>query len=160
VVEFGVDVNQTHRDGRTVLRFAASKGNLELVRLLVNELGADVNLAGHDGGKPLLAAAFFKYEKITKLLLKAGADAQAPMILNGMSVTAASGAAAGGASAELTNYLEAKTHCSNSGCGGAGIWKCTGCKQARYCGQACQLAHWPAHKARCKAHQTKVGSDT
>jgi hypothetical protein len=43
-------------------------------------------------------------------------------------------------------------HCSNPACAGAGIKKCTGCKEVRYCGQECQLAHWPAHKADCK-HQ-------
>jgi hypothetical protein len=41
-------------------------------------------------------------------------------------------------------------HCSNPGCEGAGIRKCTWCKQARYCGQPCFLAHWKAHKADCK----------
>jgi hypothetical protein len=55
-----------------------------------------------------------------------------------------------GASTEQIAYLEAKTHCSNTGCSGAGIMKCTGCKQARYCGEQCQLAHWKAHKADCK----------
>jgi hypothetical protein len=55
------------------------------------------------------------------------------------------------APAALTEYLEAKQHCSNPGCSGAGLKKCTGCKQARYCKQACQLAHWPAHKVECKA---------
>jgi hypothetical protein len=28
--------------------------------------------------------------------------------------------------------------------------KYTGCKQARFCGQLCQLAHWKAHKLSCK----------
>ena len=51
---------------------------------------------------------------------------------------------------EQIAYLEAKMHCSNPGCSGAGIMKCTGCKQVRYCGEACQLAHWKAHKADCK----------
>jgi hypothetical protein len=40
--------------------------------------------------------------------------------------------------------------CSNPGCGGAGLKKCTGCKQARYCAQACQKAHRSVHKAECK----------
>jgi hypothetical protein len=161
VKDLGATVNQLGRGGRTALHYAASGGNLDLVRLLVKELGADVDLVGHENGStPLMAAAFFKYEKITNLLLKAGADAQALICVAGKSYTAASSAAALGASAKMTEYLEAKTHCSNSGCDGAGIRKCTGCKQARYCGQAYQLAYWPAHEARCKAHQTKVGADT
>jgi hypothetical protein len=46
-------------------------------------------------------------------------------------------------------YLNAKAHYSNPDCSGAGRKKCTGRKQARYCGQSCQLAHWKAHKAKC-----------
>jgi hypothetical protein len=54
---------------------------------------------------------------------------------------------------EQPEYLVAKAHCSSPGCRGTGLKKCTGCKQARYCGQTCQLAHWKAHKADCKANQ-------
>jgi hypothetical protein len=45
------------------------------------------------------------------------------------------------------HQFEAKAHCANPGCTGAGLRKC---KRARYCGQLCQLAHWPAHKGECK----------
>jgi hypothetical protein len=34
--------------------------------------------------------------------------------------------------------------------------KCTGCKQARYCGEACQLAHWKAHKTKCRRWSTEL----
>ena len=27
---------------------------------------------------------------------------------------------------------------------------CSGCKARRYCGAACQRAHWPKHKTECK----------
>jgi hypothetical protein len=75
------------------------------------------------------------------------------------SITAAYLSKHAGASAEQTAYLLAKTHCSNTGCSGAGIMKCTRCKQARYCGEPCQLAHWKAHKAECKrwAAELKAG---
>jgi hypothetical protein len=82
-----------------------------------------------------------------KWLVKEGADLRA----NAKWGTAANISKSYGASAEQTAYLEAKTHCSNIGCSGVGLMKCTGCKQARYCGEACQLAHWRAHKAACKA---------
>jgi ankyrin repeat protein len=84
VKDLGADVNQKlgsrtlpPNEGLTAaaLYHAASSGNLELVRLLVKELGAYVNIARLDGHTPLMAAAIFKHEKITKLLLKAGADA-------------------------------------------------------------------------------------
>jgi hypothetical protein len=40
--------------------------------------------------------------------------------------------------------------CSNPECGGIGPKRCSRCKQVRYCGRECQLAHWKAHKADCK----------
>jgi ankyrin repeat protein len=156
VKELGADVNQKNCQGSTALLEAIRRGDVESVRTLVKELGADVNLSLPDGGTPLIVASGLQNEKIVKLLLKAGADAQASVFVEGTYFTAADGAAANGASAELKEYLEAKLHCSNLSCSGAGIQKCAGCKQARYCGQACQLAHWPVHKADCKARQAKA----
>jgi hypothetical protein len=78
--------------------------------------------------------------------MKHGADIQATTA-NGTAVDASR---AGGAPVAQTKYLEAKAHCSNSGCSGVGLTKCTGCKQVRYCGQSCQLAHWQVHKVDCK----------
>jgi hypothetical protein len=88
-----------------------------------------------------------KHGKVIKLLLKLGADAQA----SSSHGTAAQFSKDWGAPIAQTQYLEAKAHCSNPGCDGAGLKKCTVCKQARYCGQTCQLAHWKVHKADCKA---------
>lgn len=33
---------------------------------------------------------------------------------------------------------------------------CSSCREAFYCGPACQKAHWPQHKAACK--QTRVSA--
>jgi hypothetical protein len=55
-----------------------------------------------------------------------------------------------GAPAELHAYLEARTHCMNPECDGAGRKCCAQCKQARYCCKECQRAHWPEHKAERK----------
>jgi hypothetical protein len=51
---------------------------------------------------------------------------------------------------EQTAYLEARTHCVNPGCDGAGLKKCAGCLKVFFCGPACIRAHWPAHKVECK----------
>jgi hypothetical protein len=138
-----------NRKGVTPLFVAAQKGHLAMVRLLrmVKELGADINELTK---QQKMAATFGKHADIVRWLVKAGADTQACATFRGTEVTAATVSKHFGASVEQTAYLEAKTHCSYSGCSGAGLLKCTGCKQARYCGEACQLAHWKAHKADCR----------
>jgi ankyrin repeat protein len=147
--EHGADVNLAELDGTTALIFAAQNGHLNVVQCLVGDFGADVNLEAHDGLTALMAASYGKHDKVVKWLLKHGADAQAFAALG----TAVDASRDGGAPIAQTEYLEAKAHCSNPGCSGAGLKKCTGCKQVRYCGQTCQLAHWKAHKADCKANK-------
>jgi hypothetical protein len=39
------------------------------------------------------------------------------------------------------------------------VKKCTGCKQARYCGEPCQLAHWTAHKTDCRRWTAELEAD-
>jgi hypothetical protein len=95
-----------------------------------------------------MAASAGKHTVVVTWLVKAGADTQATSALFDNSAAVLSSHV--GASAEQTAYLEAKTHCSNTDCSGAGLKKCPACKQARYCGEPCQLAHWKAHKADCK----------
>jgi hypothetical protein len=147
VKEHGADVNQAAKYGITLVGLAADKGNLPMVQCLVDELGADVNQESHDGSTPLMMATFKKHRKCIAYLLKRGANPKASYVVGGgMAVDISK---SNGAPPELIAYLEAKTHCSNLSCTGAGLKKCTGCKQARYCGQQCQLAHWPAHKADC-----------
>jgi hypothetical protein len=110
-----------------------------------------------------MAASAMKHAEVVKWLVKAGADTQASTSISiegGAALTAANFSKDFGASAEQTAYLEAKTHCSHSGCSGAGLLKCTGCKQARYCGEACQLAHWKAHKADCRRWSAELAAGT
>jgi hypothetical protein len=126
---------------------SAGFGHSAVVRCLIEEFGADVNLSAHDGITPLMIAANKKRYKVVAYLMRHDAD---PQICSPEYGTAVDVAKMDNASTELIAYLEAKTHCSSPACGGAGIRKCTGCKQARYCGQACQLAHRPVHKLKCK----------
>ena len=158
VDEFGADINQTWRDGASALHPAANSGHLDVVRYLVKELGADINQAGTTGVTPLISASMGKQADVVRWLVKEGADPQASLLLEGNLVTAADFSREMDASPEQTAYLEAKMHCSNPDCGGAGQHKCQGCFQARYCGQACQLAHWKAHKADCKRWSAELAA--
>jgi ankyrin repeat protein len=155
VKELSVDVNQENSQGATALYLVTKLGLEAVVRCLVTELGADVNQAAMYGAPPLMTAAAGKHKMLTKFLIKHGADPQAVSHKLGTAVDVAQRE---GAPAHLIAYLKAKAHCANPGCSGAGLRKCTGCKRARYCGQQCQLAHWPAHKAECKQRaELKVG---
>jgi hypothetical protein len=113
----------------------------------VEELGADINRSQRGGFTPLTVASHHKHDKIIRWLIKHGADPGAFSVLG----TAVDASRDGGVPIAQTEYLEAKAHCSSPGCGGTGLKKCTGCKNVRYCGAACQLAHWKEHKADCKA---------
>jgi hypothetical protein len=147
VEELGADVNKSDDLHHTALWIAAQRGDLDTVRILL-KLGANIDKTGNDGFTPLVVASYEKHEEVVKWLVKAGADTQA-LHRGAPNTTAASLSRQIGASAEQTAYLEAKTHCSNPCCSGAGVMKCTGCKQARYCGEECQLTHWKAHKVDC-----------
>jgi ankyrin repeat protein len=146
VRELGADINQAKMNGATPLFIASEQGHESLVRCMVKELGADVNKSMHDGRTPLMVAAHNKHDKIVVFLLKYGADAQASSEFG----TAADVSKGTGAPAKQTAYLEARTHCANSGCSGAGLKKCAGCLVVFYCGRPCQLAHWSVHKAECR----------
>jgi hypothetical protein len=103
-----------------------------------------------------MVASVYNHEEVVVWLVKAGADTQATFPIS--AETAADVSREAGASASQTAYLEAKTHCSNPGCSGAGLKKCPACKQARYCGEPCQLAHWKAHKVDCKRRSAELSA--
>jgi ankyrin repeat protein len=147
VKECGADINRATHKGFTPLYIAALWGHLAVVICLVKECGADVNQATHDGATPLMAASATKHTEVVVWLIKHGANAQAAFQDGN---TAADVSRDFGAPAEQTEYLEARTHCANPGCDGAGLKKCAGCLKVFFCGPACIRAHWPAHKAECK----------
>jgi ankyrin repeat protein len=146
VREHFADINQVRRDGATALILAAQTGILNVVQCLVEDFGAKVNQKDYDGTTALMIASYSNHKKVSRWLLKNGADVQASSAYG----TTVDASRVGGAPIAQTEYLEAKAHCSNPSCCGVGLKKCTGCKQARYCGQVCQLAHWKAHKGDCK----------
>jgi ankyrin repeat protein len=156
IEELGADVNIPYQEGETPLHMAAAEGHLSVVRDLL-QLGADINQGCNLGVTPLMVASFCKYHEVVKWLVKVGADTQT-FATSLPKATAAFISRDTGASVQQTAYLETKTHCSNVGCSGAGIMKCTGCKQARYCGEACQLAHWKAHKADCRRWSAELAA--
>jgi ankyrin repeat protein len=59
VNELGADINQVGlaNDGATPLFVAAQNGDLDLMRCIVKDIGADINKATQDGATPLCIAA-------------------------------------------------------------------------------------------------------
>jgi ankyrin repeat protein len=157
VEELGADVNQARSDGTTPLYIAAQYGHLGMVRWLVKELGANVNQATHKGYTPLMVAAKHELRTVVEFLIKYGARPQTSAPTVG---TAADLSKRIGAPAEQTAYLEARTHCAQSGCSGAGVKKCAGCLKVYYCARECQLAHWSAHKQERRQSADMAASKT
>jgi ankyrin repeat protein len=159
VKELNADVHQTSK-GYFPLFVAAQEGLLAVVQCLVKELGADINQANHNGATPLMVASYHKHTEVVVWLSKHGADAQAS---HQDGSTAVDVSRDFGAPAEQTAYLEARTHCANPGCDGAGLKKCSSCLRVFFCGPACIRAHWTAHKAECKriaeAAEATAGKD-
>lgn len=72
-----VDTNERNYAGITPLTVAAEKGNLEIVKLLVESGQADVNLTSSYGITPLIAACAAGQTETVKYLIAHGADAAA-----------------------------------------------------------------------------------
>ncbi|KAF5329763.1 hypothetical protein D9619_009281 [Psilocybe cf. subviscida] len=53
----------------------------------------------------------------------------------------------------ITTYAQACVQCGK-GKKDAPLQRCGGCHRVCYCGSECQTAHWPKHKAICKALKT------
>ncbi|GBF94001.1 hypothetical protein Rsub_07269 [Raphidocelis subcapitata] len=57
----------------------------------------------------------------------------------------------GGSGAASAASPRACAGCGKSAVAEAPLLRCVGCKAQYYCGDACALAHWPSHRAACKA---------
>ena len=81
LIERGADVNQK---GWTPLHYAATKGNIEIMRLLI-ENHAYLDAESPNGTTPLMMAAHYGTPMATKLLLEEGAD---PRLKNQLGISA------------------------------------------------------------------------
>jgi hypothetical protein len=52
--------------------------------------------------------------------------------------------------AEQIAYLEVREFCANPGCDDGGRKRCCVCKETRYCGMTCRVAHWRVHREGCR----------
>lgn len=77
----GADVN---KPGWTALHYAATRGHLEIMRLLLDKY-AYIDAESPNGTTPLMMAAFYGTPSAVKLLLESGAD---PMLKNAQGLTA------------------------------------------------------------------------
>lgn len=81
LIDRGADVN---KPGWTPLHYAASRSQLEMMRLLLEE-SAYIDAASPNGTTPLMMAARYGSPEAVKLLLEEGAD---PMLKNDLGMTA------------------------------------------------------------------------
>ena len=78
LIDSGVDIYRCDDEGVSFLDEAIVSGNLQLVRLLVEEKGMDVNKTARKSGfTPLMQAACYGYTDIVAYLLEKGADIEA-----------------------------------------------------------------------------------
>jgi hypothetical protein len=146
--DFGADVNQANLNRATALFVAAYVGNLDIVRCMTTELGADINHARHDGFTPLMVAATRNDQALMKHVVHKGAHVGMASMAGHTATTELKGA---GATTAQIAYLEVRECCAaNPGCNGGGRKRCCVCKETRYCGMACQVAHWRVHRGGCQ----------
>jgi ankyrin repeat protein len=75
---FGSCAQQRAPNSQTDALFRATiEGNTDVVRSLLSSPGADVNATNERGSTPLLEAARYGHDDITRILIAAGADVKA-----------------------------------------------------------------------------------
>ncbi|KAI1325405.1 ankyrin repeat-containing domain protein [Xylariaceae sp. FL0255] len=72
LLEHGANVNHTNERGNTLLHIAASRNDVEMVKLALQQEGVELNLVNQYSRTPLFYS--IDNEEITRLLLEKGAD--------------------------------------------------------------------------------------
>ena len=75
---FASCAQENPRNSQTEALFRATReGNTDMVKSLISGPGVNVNATGERGSTPLLEAARYGHEDITRVLIAAGADVKA-----------------------------------------------------------------------------------
>jgi len=160
--------SRTSRDSDhcTPLHHASLPGHLGCVRQLLGKPGAykltpaEVNAADADGATPLHYAAKGGHTKICGMLRTGGARLDAVTRDGHTPLTAAQ--LFHPSNTALIDLLAGRgpAHPPGTVCDECGrpepevyLRSCTGCLRARFCGNACLRAAWPAHRAECQRIQ-------
>ena len=123
---------------------------MNVITMLANELGVDVNIRGKNGITAMHAAAASGYAPaVTLLATKYGVDVNVQNT-NGLTPWKA---------AMLTNHAHicllitklGRCAQNRSHCMAKATLKCTGCRSVSYCSKEHQRADWPSHGPDCKS---------
>jgi len=160
--------SRTARDSRqsTPLHHAALSGHLGCVRQLLGKPGAykinpnEVNAANVTGSTPLHFAVKGGHINICGVLCAGGARLDAVTRFGCTPLLAAQ--LEHPSNTALLDFLAGRgpAHAPGTVCDECGrpesevyLRSCTGCLVARFCGNACLRAAWPAHRAECQRIQ-------
>ena len=73
LIEKGIDINEKAQNGSTPLHYAASEGDLELIKILL-DAGAEINISNNLGNNALFNAVNNEHYEIAKFLINNGAE--------------------------------------------------------------------------------------
>jgi len=166
LLSHGASRTASDSEHRTPLHEAAASGHVGCVALLLGKPGAykltpeEVNATASGGQTPLHFAASHGHGNVCGTLIAAGARLDAvdalgytPLMLCRQEHPA---------NTAMLDLLSGRGPAQPPGtvCDGCGVPEteaslraCNGCLVARFCGNACLRAAWPAHKAECKRAQ-------
>lgn len=74
LVALGAHLEARDSDGNTALIYAAKRGQVQTVKMMTDELGADANAVNDFGDSPLICAAYFGHTPCVDILVKGRAQ--------------------------------------------------------------------------------------